>query len=235
MYTKINFLTAFLIDQYYFILPGHVTRDFPSWHGPLNNLISSSIPPCIRAMISFTQHRLCGGSWYSPPFYTGPGGYKLQLRVDPNTSTKPKGIPLFLRKNEETHISVCVHLIKGENDDCLGWPFKGSVTVKLLNWIEDENHLEHSFSTTSVTDPQSFSRVTHGVRAPGEMYQRHFIAHNELEFNGEKKTHYVMKDVLCFAISSVEVLSSKYIIILSNVYYLIMYNELIHSYMNSNN
>ena len=163
-------------------------------------------------MTSFTQHRLSSDSWYSTPFYTGHGGYKLQLRVDPNTSTKPKEISLFQQKPEDTHISVCVHLMKGENDDCLGWPFKGSVTVKLLNWIEDKNHLEHTFSTTSTADPQSFSRVTSGVRAPGEMYQRNFIAYKELEFNGEKKTHYVMEDVLCFEISSVEVLSSKCIV-----------------------
>ena len=188
-----------------------MTHDVPSWYGPSTDLISRSIPPCIRAMTSFTQHRLSCGSWYSLPFYTGPGGYKLQLRVDPNTLTKP-GISLFQRELEDTHISVCVHLMKGENDDCLGWPFKGSVTVKLLNWIEDKNHFEHSLSTTSAADPQSFSRVTHGVRAPGEMYQRHFIAHRELDFNGEKKTHYVMEDVLCFEISSVEVLSSKYIV-----------------------
>ena len=189
-----------------------MTRYFPSWYGPSTDLISSSIPPCIRAMTSFTQYRLSGDSWYSPPFYTGPCGYKLHLRVDPNTSTIPKGISLFLRKHEDTHISVCVHLMKGENDECLGWPFKGSVTVKLLNWIEDKNHLKHSFSTTSAADPQSFSRVSHGVRAPGEMYQRHLIAHRELEFNGERKTHYVMEDVVCFEISSVEVLSSKYIV-----------------------
>ena len=188
-----------------------MTHDFPSWYGPSTDLISSSIPPCIRAMTRFTQHRLSGDSWYSPPFYTGPGGYKLQLRVDPNTSTEP-GILLFQRELEETHISVSVYLMKGENDDCLGWPFKGSFTVKLLNWIEDENHLEYSFPTTSTADPQSFSRVTHGVRAPGEMYQRHFIAHRELEFNGEKKTHYVMEDVLSFVISPMEVLSSKCIV-----------------------
>ena len=189
-----------------------MTHDFPSWYGPSTDLISSNIPPCIRAMTSFTQHRLSGDSWHSTPFYTGPGGYKLQLRVDPNTSTKPEGISLLQQKREDPYISVCVHLMKGENDDCLGWPFKGSVTVKLLNWIEDTNHLENSFSTTSAADPQSFSRVTHGVRSPGEMYQRHFIAHRELEFNGERKTHYVMEDVLCFEISSVEVLSSKYFV-----------------------
>ena len=151
-------------------------------------------------MTNFSKHKLSGDSWYSPPFFTGPGGYKLQLRVDADGSSTAKG----------THLSVCVYLMKGENDDCLGWPFNGSVTVKLLNWKEDKNHLEHTFSTTSAADPQSFSRVTSGVRAPGEMYQRHFIAHKELEFNGEKNTHFMMEDVLCFVISSVEVLSSKW-------------------------
>ena len=180
---------------------GYVTDEFPSWYGPSAATSLHCVPPCIRAMTNYTKHKLSGDSWYSPPFYTGPGGYKVQLRVDADGSSTAKG----------THLSVCVYLMKGENDDCLGWPFKGSVTVKLLNWMEDRNHLEHTFSTTSAADLQSFSRVSSGVRAPGEMYQRHFIAHRELEFNGEKKTHYVMKDVLCFVISSVEVLSSKWI------------------------
>ena len=152
-------------------------------------------------MTNLTMHKLSGDSWYSPPFYTGPGGYKLQLVVDIDGSSTAKG----------THVLVFLYLMKGENDDCLGWPFKGSVTVNLLNWKEDRNHLEHTFSTTSATDPQSFKRVTSGVRASGEMYQRRYIAHKELDFNGEKNTHYVMKEVLCFVISSVEVLSSKWI------------------------
>ena len=154
-------------------------------------------------MTDFSKHKLSRtcDSWYSPPFYTGPHGYKLQLRVDADGTSTAKG----------THVSVCVYLMKGKNDDCLGWPFKGSVTVKLLNWMEDKNHLEHTFSTTSADDPQSFSRVTSGVRAPGEMYQRHFLAHNELELNKDSNIHYVMEDVLCFVISSVEVLPSKWI------------------------
>ena len=72
MYTDI--FDCFLNLSNYIILPGHVTRDFPSWYGPSTDLISSSIPSCIRAMTSFTKHRLSGDSWYSPPFYTGPGG-----------------------------------------------------------------------------------------------------------------------------------------------------------------
>ena len=177
--------------------------ELPGWHPGPSTVTRRLIPPCVRAMTNFTKHKLSGDSWYSPPFYTGPGGYKLQLRVDADGSSTARG----------THVSVCVHLMKGENDDCLGWPIKGSVTVKLFNWIEDENHLEHPFSTISAVDPQSFSRVTSGVRAPGEMYQRHFIAHKELEFDSEKSTQYMMEDVLCFEMSSIEIFSSELIYI----------------------
>ena len=165
-------------------------------------------------MTNYTIHKVSGDSWYSPPFYTGPVGYKLQLVVDPDGSSTAKG----------THVSVFLYLMKGEDDDCLGWPFKGCVTVKLLNWKEDKNHLEHTFSTTSAADPQSFCRVTSGVTAPGEMYQRRYIAHKELEFNGEKNTNYVMEDVLCFVISLVKVLSSKW------MKYLILFEMLTEFY-----
>ena len=175
--------------------------ELPGWHPGPSTITHRLILPCIRAMTNFTEHKLNGDSWYSLPFYTGRDGYKLQLRVDADGSSTAKG----------THVSVCVYLMKGENDDCLGWPFKGSLSAKLFNWIEDENHLECSFSTTSTANRQSFSRVTSGVRAPGEMYQRHFIAHKELEFDSEKTTQYMMEDVLCFEISPIEIFSSELI------------------------
>ena len=175
--------------------------ELPGWHPGPSTITRRLIPPCIRAMTNFTKHKLSGDSWYSPPFYTGPGGYKLQLRVDADGSSTAEG----------THVSVCVYLMKGENDDSLRWPFKGSLSAKLFNWIEDENHLERPFSTTSTANRQSFSRVTSGVSAPGEMYRRQFIAHKELEFDSEKTTQYMMEDVLCFEISSMKVFSSELI------------------------
>ena len=32
--------------------------------------------------------------------------------------------------------------MKGENDAMLQWPFKGDVTIQLLNWREDKGHVE---------------------------------------------------------------------------------------------
>ena len=41
---------------------------------------------------------------------------------------------------EGTYVSVGVHLMEGQNDDNLPWPFTGKVTVELLNQLEDDNH-----------------------------------------------------------------------------------------------
>uniref|UniRef100_A0A1X7VPZ9 Uncharacterized protein n=1 Tax=Amphimedon queenslandica TaxID=400682 RepID=A0A1X7VPZ9_AMPQE len=68
--------------------------------------------------------------WYSPSFYTSPGGYKMMLCVYANGYGRGKG----------THMSCYTVLVPGEYDDVLGWPFEGEVTVELLNQNEDRNH-----------------------------------------------------------------------------------------------
>ena len=148
-------------------------------------------------MTNFTKHKLNNESWYSPPFYTGPGGYKLQLTVDANGRSTFKG----------SHLSVGVHLMKGTNDDYLGWPFKGSVDVKLLNWIEDENHLDHTFSTTS---DSVLKRVIDGDRTSTNGFQwDQLSSHDQLEYNNDYQTQYLMDDALCLVITGVQVLSGE--------------------------
>ena len=68
--------------------------------------------------------------FFSSSFYTSPDGYRMGIRVDANGYDNAKG----------THVSVFANLIKGDNDDSLTWPFTGSVTVELLNQLEDKNH-----------------------------------------------------------------------------------------------
>ena len=75
-----------------------------------------------------------GCDWVSRPFYTGLDGYKLQIRVRANGEGSGK----------DTHVSVYVYLLKGENDDMLTWPFKCDITIQLLNWREDKGHVEHA-------------------------------------------------------------------------------------------
>ena len=79
------------------------------------------IPPVDIVMVEFREHKSKADVWYSPPFYSHLGGYKMCLKVDVNGYGDRKG----------THVSVFVHLMKGVFDDALKWPFCGDVTVQL--------------------------------------------------------------------------------------------------------
>jgi TNF receptor-associated factor 4 len=82
-------------------------------------------------MTDFEKYQMDGDDWYSPHFYTHPNGYKVSLRVDANGSGTGKG----------THLSVYVHLVRGEFDDQLKWPFHGKITIKLVDQEENKHHV----------------------------------------------------------------------------------------------
>ena len=83
-------------------------------------------------MTEYSKHKRDGSEWHSPPFYTGPGEYKMCLRVYANGHGN--GIA--------THVSVYVNLMRGEHDDKLIWPFLGDITVQLVNQHRDQDHVE---------------------------------------------------------------------------------------------
>ena len=43
-------------------------------------------------------------------------------------------------RGEGTHVSLFVHLMRGEYDNRLKWPFRGHITVKLLNQRSEKQH-----------------------------------------------------------------------------------------------
>ena len=83
-------------------------------------------------MTQFALYKKRNYHWCSPPFYTGPGGYKLCLRVDANG----------WRSGTISHVSVYAHLMRGEFDNTLTWPFKGDITIQLVNHYDSRNHRE---------------------------------------------------------------------------------------------
>ena len=69
------------------------------------------IPPPAFIMTDFSRHKSASDTWYSPPFYSHIGGYKMCFRVDANGVVDGAG----------THVSVFVYLMRGEYDyDLLG-------------------------------------------------------------------------------------------------------------------
>ena len=75
----------------------------------LGTLLQVHRVPIELIMTQYYTHKKNNDQWYSPPFYTGPGGYKMCIRVVANGWGYGAG----------THVSVYVHLMRGEHDSRL--------------------------------------------------------------------------------------------------------------------
>ncbi|XP_020913585.1 TNF receptor-associated factor 6 isoform X2 [Exaiptasia diaphana] len=79
---------------------------------------------------------------HSPPFYTGLYGYKMCLRM--NLNGVDSGV--------DRHISLFVHMMQGEWDDILEWPFTGRITLAILDQSENVE-FRRPISETLVAKP----------------------------------------------------------------------------------
>ena len=76
-------------------------------------------PPVDVIMMSFNKYNKLDEDWYSQAFYTHANGYKMCLciRYDDN------------KKSSNLH----AHLMVGDCDDDLQWPFHGTVMTEILH------------------------------------------------------------------------------------------------------
>ena len=155
---------------------------------------TTNTPPCYVAMNSFTQHKENSDVWYSPPFYSGPGGYKMRLRVDANGFGDGAG----------THVSVYVQMVKGDHDDELKWPYSGTVTYQIVNW-KGGNHKTQlvDFSSEGAIANRCGSRNTRNDENHSGWGQHHCILpHSELY---GANSQYVYNDIMYFKICKITV------------------------------
>ena len=107
----------------------------------------------------------------SCPFYSHLGGYKACLKVIANGISIGKG----------THVSAFFYLMRGDNDDNLKWPFKGTIKVSLLNKLEDGQHRTRVMWSPDAVSPENTSgRVTKGAMSDFGQGQHQFISHQNL-------------------------------------------------------
>ena len=156
-------------------------------------MINSSVPPCTVTMYEFSRWKKNDSPWYSKPFYSSERGYKLQLVVYANGWGSGRG----------THVSVYVRLMNGEYDEQLQWPFNATITVQLLNWSCDSNHIEW-FIDHYQSPIEARTRVIEGETAPGGMGGR-FISHSAL-YTDNSDIKYINEDKLCFRITSIDII-----------------------------
>ena len=129
--------------------------------------------------------------WYSPGFYTSPGGYKMRLRFDSNVESEGKG----------TYVSCYICFMSGEYDDTLEWPFQGEVTIELLNQLKDKNHKKYTSHYNGSTPEECKQRVPKGKNNAEGWGKPQFISHSELEYNPITNCQYLKDDSLYFRVS----------------------------------
>lgn len=149
-------------------------------------------PVAVFKMQGFQEYKAANKCWYSPGFLSHPGGYKMCLRVEA-TGIQP---------SQTDCISVFVCLMQGENDSSLVWPFRGSITVELLNQLRDSNH--HRGVIHFQSPNKSTNRVSCVVSSTGRGWPQ-FIPHAALEYQAEITCQYLRDDCLYFRIAQVSI------------------------------
>lgn len=128
-------------------------------------------------------------NWMSKSFYTHSNGYKMCL----NCCISP------------THdaIQVMACLMRGEFDDTLVWPFHGSLTVQLLNQINNDHHHTRTFNFYEATDPKITDRVVLHDRAANGWGEKYFFKYTDLGYNRHLQRQYLVNDCLKFRVVKV--------------------------------
>ena len=130
-----------------------------------------------------------------PPFYTHSHGYKFCVYVYPQGNGDGKG----------THVSIYTHLMKGQFDDHLKWPFRGEITIQIVNQDGDHDHVEKTIPYNDETPDDSAGRVTGKNWASGWGLCT-FLAHAHLDYNRAKKTQYGKDGVIIVRVVKVTLL-----------------------------
>ena len=117
------------------------------------------------------------------PLYTHPGGYKF--RIDLWASGKGVGV--------NTHISVTVHSLEGENNDKLTFPARFEITLELLNQYSDYDHHQRRI--------ECYYREGGYNAEIGRDLK--FISKEEIYWNAERRTQYLLNDELRFRVTRI--------------------------------
>ena len=126
-----------------------------------------------------------GTKWHSAPFCTSNAGYKMCLRVDAIGCDDGKG----------THVSVFTCLMHSGCDSRSKGPFQGSVTIRLVNQLEDKEHRTLTNRYTDTT-PQLYTEIAE--RRSCGLGLSKFIPHAELNLNRRKNCQYLKDNCLLF-------------------------------------
>ncbi len=126
-------------------------------------------------VLSFDRKKRTEHSGYhTPSIYAK--GYKISISVVASGYGDATGY----------YVSVYAHLEEGRYDDSLVWPFPGTITIELLNQLEDKNHYRMNIAFPADQMVMGYPQ---------------FIAHSMLDYVPGNNYQYLKNDTLIFRVS----------------------------------
>lgn len=131
-------------------------------------------------------------TWQSDPFYTHTNGYKMTIIVD---------VVLGLLR-----VSLCI--LPGKHDDQLTWPLQGSITISLLNQLDNYNHYDYHFIYNGTTHASVSNRVASvGKRSEKNVSLTQKISCDDLPLSQSRDNLcYLKNNTLKFSISKIDLI-----------------------------
>lgn len=114
-------------------------------------------PPFYFMLRNYPHYQKADFHWESEPFYAFPKGYKMQVTVYPNGTSKSRG----------SFLSVFVALMRGEYDDELEWPFVGVVYIDVYNTLTKSWDAQPEIEFESTDNIQFTGRPKESFANPG--------------------------------------------------------------------
>jgi TNF receptor-associated factor 4 len=101
-----------------------------------SHTIPLPVPPFYFSLTNVEHYQSNDLDFFSEPFYSHPGGYKMRVVIYPNGFGDTK----------DAYMGLFVSIYRGEFDDQLRWPFDGSITVQAYNCTTKQWSNEHTIT-----------------------------------------------------------------------------------------
>ena len=86
-------------------------------------------------------------------------------------------------------------MMQGPFDDYLKWPFRGDITIQIVNQVGDYDHVENIVDYDDKVSDKAAGRMTDKERGVGRGHQK-FLACDKLQYNAERQTQYLKDNTL---------------------------------------
>ena len=167
------------------------TTTMKQWKELQTHTTPLPVPPFYFTVSNFKHYQNNELIFYSEPFYSHPGGYKMRVTIFPNGFDGTRG----------AYLGLFFAIYRGEFDDQLRWPFNGSITVQAYNRTTEQWSNEHTIVMNKEECSKRVERCV-DVLAQGAWGRHQFLSLSDLDDNYLKGTQFVR-----FRVINVQVVS----------------------------